>query len=682
MADAEQLRMLSKGVETWNSWRQEHAQVRVDLSEAELSDTHLEGVNLEHADLRGANLEMAHLQEAILKKAQLQKAKLWRAELHGADLEGADLTGAEGFAEEQVGNANLRNARLPSVAFEGLRLVEDTAKNLQTTQFTLLTACLYSWLTIITTTHARLLTNTTTSPLPLIGVQIAIVGFYYAAPFLLLGFYYYFHLYLQRLWEMLADLPATFPNGRPLDEKSYPRPLSGFVRSAVPFLQQRRLPFSTLPAFGVVLLAWGAVPITLFAFFWTYLPRRDWGGLVYLVVFVTVSWVWAATSLTRAVQTLRGNKPDLSSWAQGFIVTVSGLGALLVLTLFMNKLLNEPYKMQNRPGEDCLSFEYSWKEWQNVVKHVLLCPVVADFTRSDVSVKPANWQPQADNKKLETGTNESIKEQLKQFEKNLKRELGEVKGAPLRGRDLRYVRAPQAFLVNADLHDANLQNANLQAADLRRAALTAAQLPGAHLSWVLLDGADLRGAKLPGAWLQSASLNGAKLSRFTSCGEYCLAAVDLQGADLRNASLWGADLKGANLQKATLAEAALVAADLQGADLQEADLQSADLTNATLGQLRSLITAAPGCLRDFQCQEKITSVEGADLRDADLRDADLQGADLQGVQNLTGAQLCEVKTAYDAKLDPVLKTEVEKRCKNILEKPKEEKTSGISKTSR
>jgi len=33
MADAEQLRMLSKGVETWNRWRQEHAQIRVDLSD-------------------------------------------------------------------------------------------------------------------------------------------------------------------------------------------------------------------------------------------------------------------------------------------------------------------------------------------------------------------------------------------------------------------------------------------------------------------------------------------------------------------------------------------------------------------------------------------------------------------------------------------------------------------------
>ncbi len=60
--------------------------------------------------------------------------------------------------------------------------------------------------------------------------------FYLFAPFLLVGLYTYFHLYLQRLWESLADLPAIFPDGTPLDKKADPWLLIGLVRAHLPLL--------------------------------------------------------------------------------------------------------------------------------------------------------------------------------------------------------------------------------------------------------------------------------------------------------------------------------------------------------------------------------------------------------------------------------------------------------------
>src|SRR5436189_199425 len=46
MADQEHLAILKQGVGTWNQWREEHTDIRPDLSEAHLSKADLSRVNL------------------------------------------------------------------------------------------------------------------------------------------------------------------------------------------------------------------------------------------------------------------------------------------------------------------------------------------------------------------------------------------------------------------------------------------------------------------------------------------------------------------------------------------------------------------------------------------------------------------------------------------------------------
>jgi hypothetical protein len=69
MANQEQLDILKQGVEIWNQWREEHSDIRPDLSEASLF----------HAYLHGANLRKAFLNEADFSRANLSKAYLRRA---------------------------------------------------------------------------------------------------------------------------------------------------------------------------------------------------------------------------------------------------------------------------------------------------------------------------------------------------------------------------------------------------------------------------------------------------------------------------------------------------------------------------------------------------------------------------------------------------------------------------
>ena len=56
MANQEHLEILEKGVEDWNSWRNEHPDVRPELSNADLSNANIYNANLSHADISTAEI--------------------------------------------------------------------------------------------------------------------------------------------------------------------------------------------------------------------------------------------------------------------------------------------------------------------------------------------------------------------------------------------------------------------------------------------------------------------------------------------------------------------------------------------------------------------------------------------------------------------------------------------------
>jgi hypothetical protein len=208
-----------------------------------------------------------------------------------------------------LAGANLSNAKLPAdiAKFDGLAHVAETSKNAATIFFGLLGACLYSWLTIATTTDVALIVNSANSPLPIINTPIPIAGFYYTAPLIVLAVYLYFHLYLERLWIGLATLPAVFPDGKALDEKAYPWLLNGLVRVHFKLLRVDQRPLSRVENLVTTFLAWWTVPITLFFFWFRYIPRHDWLGTSIHVFMTIVAIAFGINSYKAAVQTLRGD---------------------------------------------------------------------------------------------------------------------------------------------------------------------------------------------------------------------------------------------------------------------------------------------------------------------------------------------------------------------------------------
>src|SRR2546421_2778348 len=163
MADQEHLEILKQGALVWNQWREEHADIRPDLSEADLTGVHLSGAwlyqtnfyganlsdtyimstnlfesdfryallcradlnhslldraNLSHANLREASIYLAHCDSAIFHSADLRKAILLETNFRRADFNQADLNQAN-LSEASFIDANLSGADLSDVDLTG-----------------------------------------------------------------------------------------------------------------------------------------------------------------------------------------------------------------------------------------------------------------------------------------------------------------------------------------------------------------------------------------------------------------------------------------------------------------------------------------------------------------------------------------------------------------------------------
>ena len=510
---------------------------------ARLSKAYLQGAQLSGADLSGANFSDANLEDADLRDAILQGANLQRTALRDVNLENADLTKTAGLLPAQLGGANLCGARLPDRFgdFDGLKIVEEESKNARTLFFGILLACVYGWLTIASTTDVLLLTNSSSSQLPVISASIPIVSFYIVGPLMLFVLYMYLHLHLQRLWDRLVDLPAVFPDGRSLGKRAYPWLLTGLVYSYNPYLKNRRPPLSRLQTAISLLVTWWLMPLTILLFWTRYLRRHEWIGTSLHIVVLVASISAGILLYKLAVSTLRGHRKNLLSWKQVFTSArtyaqaawIAGLGAIFCFLSF-GAIEGIHPDFESAGGEPSLinadASPADIRKWAPKMFRAIGYNPFADLREVDASTRLQNWKGQEED------------------------EVDMVKRARLRAANLRFADATRAFLVGADLAGANLQGIYLYHANLRRA--------------------DLLWADLKDSFVYEA---------------------DLQGANLQHADLRGADFTGSNLSNANLKGARLDGINLEGANLNKADLSGtslADVKGLTVAQLAAAITDA------------------------------------------------------------------------------------------
>ncbi|MCH9052413.1 MAG: pentapeptide repeat-containing protein [Proteobacteria bacterium] len=422
---------------------------------AELQEAILIGANLQGAKLREANLQNAHLQGAFLQEAELLRADLRHARMAGvtgletAVLTDINLEGATGLLGTEFAGTDITGAKLPTdiAKFEGLDHVTEISKHARNIFLAVIGGCAFSWLTIATTTDVALLINTASTPLPIIQTKVPIAGFYLAAPAILLGLYFYLHMYLQRLWSGLASLPAIFPDGRTLDERAYPWLLTSLVRAHVPRLRANRPPFSQLQVSLSIVSAWVLVPFTICLFWLRYLVLHDWWiGTILHIALVTVAVTLGASFYWHLWVTLRGDEPLDFRWRTPWKALkeskVARTHVALILCVAAAAIVVSGGVIERKPG--------------------------------DLKLDPRTWNVPVFRLNLQ-GIN--------------------LQDVDLAGRNLKGANFRFAGLQRADLRTANLQDADLGWVNLQNANLRGAQLNMAFFDGARLQGTDLREAK-------------------------------------------------------------------------------------------------------------------------------------------------------------------------------------------
>lgn len=642
--------------------------LRAVFRERELACKNLEGKDLRRARLSGV----------------LDRTRLSGAELSGADLTDADLVGAKGLTACQLAGTDLTRARLPpDISFKGtLESVEEASKSARTLLFGLLAACLYSALTVSTTGDVGLLANSSAEALPVIDALVPAAWFLILVPALLLAVFFYFHIYLQRLLESLADLPAVFQNGRPLDKQAHPWLVNGLVRSHCAVLREmakrgEKPALSKLQSGLSMLLGWYVVPLTLALVWFRYLSRHERIGTgiqIGLVVFAFASAAYFHY-LARVTLRQRGCGAAVASRrartaAKWIFVAALPLAGLLWLVsdgaiygawpeLHRDDTTGIAQDAKLRPDRFAVAVDERDAEvlhrWLHKWAHAGMSEGRTASLRAGRLEVPATLSEVdagSDEGSHGTGGAAATKETEDEPAERppcepLPGDRGLQRPFLLRQRDwVPRILSHERLQARADFEHHDAQGAHLEEADLRYARMREADLGQAFLEGARLDRADLSRADLRTANLASACLDGAQLShadlRTANLTSACLAKADLSyarlgAAKLTSACLVGASFLGADLERADLRGACLMAANLEkgrleGANLSEAELYAALLSGARLKNANLIRTSA------LKARFLRADLRSADLSLADLQKADFSSAQMQCAQ-LTGANL-------------------------------------------
>ena len=620
---------------------------KAHLSGANLEGAELVGVNLRFAEFHDANLKaadllLADLRDACLMRTNLEEACLVGANLEGANLEGADLESAMGLVPRQLAGANLRAASLPQQIQE-FPALEDFSRASRTSLWFFATTMLVnvlSWLMIWRTKDVQLISDSSVLPFlhsPAASAALPTAEFYLIMPALLLAVYLVFQFHLQRLWDSVLELPAVFPDGRVLGDKSAGI-IKGLLRAHFRWMNEDAPSTRLIEKAISMFLAYWVVPATLLFFWGRYLTMQDMHGTalhaLFLLVAVAVAlysttrigrpqevWTLNDSRVRRVLRGLRIQTPSSVTVALGVVLAFLSLGTVAGV----------PHDLGRAPQISAADI----RRWAPSIFWSMGYDPYADLTEAAISTKPSDW----------TGADE---------------QLGRVKGAHLNKTNFRYAQAYGVFLVNAHLWRTDFRGAFLSEADMRGADLGQANLHAATLDRAQMTHANLDRAELDGANLTRADLRGVNLS-YSSLENATLIDARLDGASLYSAHLASTTLIRASLQKTDFRDSHLEGANLEHADMQQAYLWSAKLSGARLAfaQLGSAIFIDANL---HGADLHGAQFPGTVLTNADLSEANLDGADLRGALGLNPAQICSAKSRAGAQLDDALKPQVDALC--------------------
>lgn len=526
------------------------------LASAQLDGARLDGALLADADLRGARAEGASFSTADVCRARFDRASLREARFDGARVDdarfdhalltGADLADARGLVAHQLRGACVTTANLPDdvARFSSLAQVDAVARVVKVLAVATLLSSAYLLLTIGVTRARDVVSQGSEFTLPLIGADVPFAAFFTLAPSALFVTFVVLGLTLQSLWELVADLPAFFPDGTPLDKRAQPSLLGALIRLHVPLLSSHTWPFSRFAGRLGDVLVHRVVPLVFLVTWWTCLPRQSTGLGVYLLALTAAAFgasvIFAQLGVgtlsgelvlrARASRTRRRATVGRRAEAAGSFGDVGGHDDDAPIDLPVDAAT--PDAARGRAARAPIPGGSHAAGAAVLAAVVMVLPTVASLSTPDAH---ALERPD------------------------------DVAGLDAVLMDVRSAVVPE--LVAADLAGSDLRGRAFPGAQLDRASLRGARVDGGDFRHASLRGVDAVGLEARGADMTSADLTG----------------IDLTGADLRDV-----DFAHARLERARLAGARLSGALLDGVDLTDVDLSD------TLGLTGTQLVAAEG----------------------------------------------------------------------------------------
>jgi uncharacterized protein YjbI with pentapeptide repeats len=609
-----------------------------NLSDADLTGVNLQGADLTKANLRGADLSMANLRGANLVEADLRESSLLGAEFSGANLMGANLYGAQGLWAGRLGGTNLFDATLPEAvgAYDGGKTIGQFTQSARRFYMLLMTICVGACGLVALTTDVRLLLDESATVSASIPNFLPLQGFYMGAPLLLTVLYLRLQFLLLRLWGSMGALPAVFPDGQ-TPEKDGSWYLMGPIRQHLRWTRDPRSPLAMVESRLAKLLAYWAVPATLFLFWLRYLVMQDYRGTLLQVFLLTVVAA-AAFAMPRLVaRVLRpGDWTDESTpqflhdvFAAFRVPAAIGLLVFLMSLGVIHGLPADSTARTDVPRNDP-------RRWASTAFQALGYRPYADVTEESISA--GALKPAADG------------------------ETGNGSGPRLNQINLRYSRGYRSQFAGARMWRANLEGASLSEADFSAANLREAILRGANLDKLRAEKANLVSADAQGAQMAGANFQNADLSYANLDGAMLTTAnfsrATLYAVKLRHADLLRAELSHADLRDVKLDEALLSLASMEQTDFSAAKMIGANLTGA---QAKGTIFLEADLSR---ADLRGAAFPGAILRQAKLDGARVEGADFRGALGLEAWQVCATQGWRGAQFDADVKAAVEQSCGN------------------
>ena len=433
----------------------------VDLSYVHLADCDLRQADLANANLRGADLSRTRLSGAVLRNADFRHATLSNADLSDdtdtattqhAPLNGPVPTDTEGMSVE---GADLTIAVLP----DSYPLTQITARCERIARgvrwFAVAVGVLVALnlYLVLTTADADLLLDSEVFRIPFTQIPVTTTMLYWLVPpEILVAFFWWHLLYLDRVWRYGARLPALFPDGSSLSARGAVWPLNVLAARWMPQLEEETSTsrWERIPQWLIEGGLFWAAPVVLAAFWWRYLALQEpWGALLQIVTLSAA--VGLAHSRSRAIRRVfqtEDSHPDTERVLRRRALVRAAVLSLIAFTALSYVAVESPIAS--------------------------VFPARLEVQFAELSRKPQFGAPV---------------------------ELQSVAGADLSGRSLRFAVLSYCFLVNADFQGSRLERASLavsdlRGADLRRADLRDGSLFSARLAEAKLEMADLRGANL------------------------------------------------------------------------------------------------------------------------------------------------------------------------------------------